>query len=589
MALRSNFTPLGGQGHFRGKALREPCRSPEPGPRLQSSPAPSLCSERGLVSSRRRAASPLGASIGPSSPLGPSSPGSSLSAVPGISGAAPQGVASGGGTGSYVQVLQDVAPFSARFLSRGQSSPGSISARLPMSQSSGQLKSPSKGGHGEQSSEGPCGNSGFRAASSQRLIREIGAEIQREIGEDTNGSNNASTRASSVCDSLALSARADHDAANSSSSRVLFAKASELIRVEIAACERRFAAKMEQERSAREGSNATLKSSLENMVYIVEALSSAPQAQGSSEAPALMNHSIASRIEAERAARDEVCSSLLAKIETMSAQIERLPAAAMIDEDRINTLLEKERKQRNSAMTSLDAKLQALSDELHSLPAAIIDGAASWSKFNVLLDTERAARADFCSQLRKDMDALSSSVEGKGSGADDDYLQVLLEQERRVNDLSRATLWKDFCRELEALSEKVDSLKNPAMDEERVRALMDQDKIELYAGTKDNEARASCSKLAEDVESLTLQLRSVQEDSEALALELKPGSTFSTPSQQQVGTKASPLQTRLESTAHLAFQSPIGQQKSAPPLPCQPKELEATSIGAFQSIFANKT
>lgn len=412
--------------------------------------------------------------------------------------------------------------------------------------------------------------------------------------EDNNGAND-STCASSACESSATIPSPDPA---SSSSRVLFAKASELIRVELAACERRFAARLEKERVAREASHATLKSSLESIVCIVETISTAPQATSE---PAAMNHIVAARIEDERRLRDEACASLLAKIETLSHQMQylapagNLPGAAKIDEDFMNSLLAQERNQRSSAVSALQRDIARLNEEMSVLPTTLIEGAASWSKINVQLDRERSSRDMALLDLKKEMDALSLSVGQRNTNEVDEYLKVVMEQERRVNDLSRATMWKDFCREIEALSVEVQALKKaPQFDENRMRAMLENEKVEF---------QASCVKLQEDVECLAIAMQDVEasrERSRASSLQCSPmpvtaappssgpSSTGPTPG----STRESPLQARLQSTAHLSFQS-----ESTPPLPVLseatmnvsplPVAPGPTSNVAFQSVFGD--
>jgi hypothetical protein len=325
-----------------------------------------------------------------------------------------------------------------------------------------------------------------------------------------------------------------------------------------------------------------LKTSMASMVSIVEALSSVPHASDSDSthiaealsSSLLCQNAFATQMEDERQNNAKTCANLLSKIESVSSKMKCLPVAGSIDEDRINSLLEQERKQRISAIAAIQQDIKGLTDELHSLPSALIDGAAQWSKFNMLLDKERVVRDATCCDLRKDVDSLLRQTQG----VDDDYLKVMFEQERRVNDLARATQWKDFCKEMEVLSVEVQAMKKSPNGAEHGNA---------WAPTS-----AQCAKLQQDVEGLANELRAAQENVEVLAMEMRsPTLTGASPSPSPGPWKtspgppaASPLQARLESTAHLVFQSESEATRSLPfhDMPTQP----AVTQDAFGAVFA---
>jgi len=364
-----------------------------------------------------------------------------------------------------------------------------------------------------------------------------------QVGPQFENTANASTCASSLCES-SFQGDLAQSSSRGESSRVLFAKASELIRVEIAASERRIAARFEQERAANEATSLALKGDMTSMLSIVEALSSKPQMRQASTSrlePMLeisWDQVIDTRIEEERRARDLECGRLLMKIDSLSSQVQCLPAAASLDQDRINVLLENERKARNSSMAALQKEFQALQDAVDSLPSAQFDGAACWNKFNVLLEHERLSRDTTCRQLRKDLDAISSGSPQRSvcpaDSIDEGYLNVILEQERRKHDLTNATLRKDFFKELESLSKEVQSMKisTPNLNEERAKAKLEQD----------------VRSLAEEARGLSLDDTTVLQPAVAM----------------------SPLEVRLESKTYLTFEA-------EPPPP----------TSAFSSVFAS--
>lgn len=371
------------------------------------------------------------------------------------------------------------------------------------------------------------------------------APPQREdlqVGPQFENTANASTCASSLCES-SFQGDLAQSSSRGESSRVLFAKASELIRVEIAASERRIAARFEQERTANEATSFALKGDMASMLSIVEALSSKPQMHQASTSrlePMLeisWDQVIDTRIEEERRARDLESGRLLMKIDALASQVQCLPAAASLDQDRINVLLENERKARNSSVAALQKEFQALQDSVDSLPSAQFDGAACWNKFNVLLEHERLSRDTTCRQLRKDLDAVSSGSPQRSAcpdSIDEGYLNVILEQERRKHDLTNATLRKDFFKELESLSKEVQSMKisTPNLNEERAKAKLQQD----------------VRSLAEEARGLSLDDTTVLQPAVAM----------------------SPLEVRLESKTYLTFEA------EAPPPP-----------SAFSSVFAS--
>lgn len=205
---------------------------------------------------------------------------------------------------------------------------------------------------------------------------------------------NESTAASSICES-------QHDNAESVT-KVIFAKASELIRIEIAAVERRMTARVEAERAERKKACDKMASDLEAMVTIVERLSTQTE-----------RHSVDVMLEEERHLRDMVCASLHGKIETLASQLRSLSSmqnVVSVKEDTVDILYNHERGARNA--------LERIAE----------DGSPS--------------------------DPLSS----KSDGVDEQYLSSLLDKESKERDVALATLRKEFRLEMEAMAMDVRSM-----------------------------------------------------------------------------------------------------------------------------------
>jgi len=327
-----------------------------------------------------------------------------------------------------------------------------------------------------------------------------------------------------------------------SSSRVLFAKASELIRVEIAASERRIGARFEQERLLRDAAIAKMQEDMDSMVSIVEALAQQPPQNSPlstlRQSPSAANDSMRSsatddlavrKIEGERRA----CGALLKKFEVLASQMQCLTSGP--DEgltNRMNDAMDRERQSRCYAIESLQKQIHDLSDDVSSLPSAQLEGATCWNKLNVLLENERLARDTICCQLRKDVDGLSSTSRGPCTKPEIDefYLNSMFEQERRKRDFALSatctSMRKEFCREMEAMAlGKMESPAVAAPDEERIAVWMEQ----LQTGMHD-----SCATLQQNIDSLAFEVRS-------------------SPKVPSANPALSPLEARLGSTAHLAF------------------------------------
>jgi predicted RNA-binding protein YlqC (UPF0109 family) len=218
---------------------------------------------------------------------------------------------------------------------------------------------------------------------------------QEELrGNESRG--NESTAASSICDSPA----ADCD----SSTKVLFAKASELIRIEIAAVERRMTARVEAERADRKKICDKMGNDLEALVTIVEGLSAQADRNSSSSVDVL--------IEEERQLRDMSCASLHGKLETLASQIQSLQSnqkLVHIKEDCVDILFDQEGESRNALERSLQAN-----------------------------------------DMEQDRES--------SPGLDDQYLNALLAKEAMAREVALATLRKELRQELEAMAMDVRSM-----------------------------------------------------------------------------------------------------------------------------------
>lgn len=418
-------------------------------------------------------------------------------------------------------------------LHRGNSFPTATSPR--------QLSHASSPGPANRCTTADGGGSLHTPMISANGLQVSARHYQTGVVTEENGAN-ASTCASSAC------AESVQTEAAGTSSRVLFAKASELIRVEIAASERRIAARFEQERTRVDAAHDSLKEDLTSMLAIVETLSA--KAAGSPPSSALVPPAGASpmsaRYEQDRWQLDATCSAMLTRLDALNEQVQSLPTVEMIAEERraIHTLVERERKARSLEVVNLQKEIANMSDELHSIPSAQFNDAACWNKFNVLLEHERLSRDTTCRQLRNDVNSLMSSTKSSlghtRSKSDEDWLHQLFDQERAKNDLSNATLRKDFYKEVEALSMDIQSLKTsmPPVNEERIQSMLEQQQTEIHG---------TCAKLQQDVESLAFEMRCSPR---------APGSNAQAgeASQPSPGMSLSPLESRLESTAHLAFQ-----------------------------------
>jgi hypothetical protein len=228
------------------------------------------------------------------------------------------------------------------------------------------------------------------------------------IAKQDRKDGNASTAASSVCES-------QQDSSETTSSRLLFAKASELIRVEIAASERRMAARLDAERIERKSICDKMSNDLEALVSIVESLST----QGD-------RTYIDSLLEEERQLRDMSLGNLHCKLDALASQVSSYQATH-IDEG-LGSLMEDPIAQRSE----LDDKY-----------------------LNALLEQERRARDVACARLRTD---LCKEFSGIFDLSNNPTVNNLFEQERLARDTTCNALRIELCREVEAMSMDVRSM-----------------------------------------------------------------------------------------------------------------------------------
>lgn len=299
-----------------------------------------------------------------------------------------------------------------------------------------------------------------------------------------------STCASSVCDSQQTSLEP-------SSSRVLLEKASEMVRVEISMCDKRMTqlleTELESQRISLESDCFILRKDIEALVTIVESLTVKVQSQEPSAAQVAMNARFDVLIEEERRNRIDATAGLLEQVEGLAAQVqqvindekrqihssselldkmEALSASAewvdkldALSSINVNTLVDTERLAREACCARLEKDIQRLSDDIQAFPTAQLDDTTCWNKFNVLLDYERASRDAQYETLREAMEGLSAGMpktlvqetppRETSVRLDEEYLEALMEQERRTREVMCATLRKDFCKEMEALSREL--------------------------------------------------------------------------------------------------------------------------------------
>jgi len=209
-----------------------------------------------------------------------------------------------------------------------------------------------------------------------------------------------SVAASSACDS-------QQDSSEPASTRVLYAKASELIRIEIAAVERRMTA----------------------------------------------------RVEAERADRKKACDKMAYDLEAIVTIVEGLSSQA--DRPSVDVLLEEERHLRDMACGSLHSKLEALASKLQTLQNQQKLVCIKEDSVDILFDQEKEARNALECSLQESEDGASIYVEPndrKRRDLDEQYLNALLAKESRERDVALAILRKELRQELEAMAMDVRSM-----------------------------------------------------------------------------------------------------------------------------------
>lgn len=278
---------------------------------------------------------------------------------------------------------------------------------------------------------------------------------------------NDSTAASSTCES-----QQDVDP-TITSSRVLFAKASELIRVEIAAVERRLIARVEMERKAT-GDKAA--NDLE-----------------------LLEKHMSARIDAERSERKVTCDKMATDLEAMIGIVERLSTQSeskclsVLEQERhvFDTLLEEERGLRDMACATLFEKLENIGSQVSTFPN-VVDG------INGVLDQEKQTSKALESSLQslsEDISFLKSEKEaGVAVGVDEARLKEVLEVERRTHDVAFAKLRTELRKEVEDMALEVRSLVVRAPLYERLER-------------QQKDAEIMCIKLRQDIDMLLKNTR----------------------------------------------------------------------------------
>jgi len=217
-----------------------------------------------------------------------------------------------------------------------------------------------------------------------------------------------------------------------------------MIHNEVKSCESRWNALWEAERQAREYSCTQLRSDLEAMVTIVEALSAQVQ-----KAPT--DSRLDAFLEQEKRARD----SLREDIEDLADQVsclekDRAKDAPSVSLEDIKSLLEQERAARDSACAELRKDLDALSTVTDQQRMSDVSNAVMRKD----LDFSNAVlRKDF----KKDLEALSLDVRATLSSAEEARINEMLEKHRDAVDATCAAVRK----EVKALSTQVLSLPSP--------------------------------------------------------------------------------------------------------------------------------
>lgn len=242
-------------------------------------------------------------------------------------------------------------------------------------------------------------------------------------------------------------------ASEAASSTKMLLRASEMINREVKQCEARLVALFEKERETREFSCSQLRRDVQEMVTIVEALSSQVQASSTPDS-------------------------------------------------RLDVFLEQEKRARDV----LREDVEALADQVccfdeERMKAASGSPPEDFAHLTSTLDQERAARETEFAALRKDLEALS----------------LLTAQERSGRDLSIAVLRKDLTNKLEAVTGDMQPLlqqSSPASDlsETHVCDLLEhqrKDILEQHRITSDT-IDATCMQLRRDVEALSVAVRSLQ-------------------------------------------------------------------------------
>lgn len=343
------------------------------------------------------------------------------------------------------------------------------------------------------------------------------------------------------------------DAAESFSGNLLFAKVSQLVHDRIDACEKRITARLDQERLTYVHERAIANADMRSIVALVEELSEKMEHHEICQMVPMSHNSIDVRIEA--------CSDLLEKFET---QIQNRPSALSMDSGHLDFETTPERTPRSCVIgVATPQKESQNSFDGTCRPSPPSDHFDFASALNMMLEQERLSRDIACSQLRKDVDALSTAmqdahlikdVEAVSTGTcrpvDEDYLNVMLEQERQMCDSTCATLRTDFCKELESLHLEMQSFRaSPMLDGSCIinsmRAVVEQHQ------QKDHISRAKVQEGILGLPSGPGALHLPCQTPEPEAMEFEDQATD--PHKDCSGL--SPLEARLQSVAHVTFKS----------------------------------
>jgi hypothetical protein len=227
------------------------------------------------------------------------------------------------------------------------------------------------------------------------------------------------------------------DSSETTSSRLLFAMASEMIRVEIAAAERRIATRLDAERIERNS--------------ICDRLSSDMEA-------------LAVRLDTGCIESKEICDKISSEVEALVGIVESLSSQGK--RTYIDSLLEEERQLRALSLVNLHCKLDALVSQVSTFQTAHTDeslGSLSEDPIpqksepddkylNALLEQERRARDVACAQLRTDLCKEFSGTWDLPNNP------TLLEQERLAHNATCSAFRAEICKDLEVMSKDIRSV-----------------------------------------------------------------------------------------------------------------------------------